>query len=225
MPGSDLKPNRADLVLFLGLISLFCCPPMGLLAWIMGSSDLKGIRGGTVDSSHVGSLKAGWIMGMGGTGLFAFQVLALVLVTLHIPGSLGDLKGFLGHRLDDFKHNVEKDLSAGPLPKNELAYSGEWIGSRGTVIKIYPNGSADCTWRKDSITSEQRGGRVRIEGDKLSIGFFGLYSTWRIDKPPSLENDTWTMTLDGEVFTRKRAVEGPPPDEHERRQRPREYEV
>ena len=65
---------------------------------------------------------------------------------------------------------------------------------------------------------------MRIEGDKLSIGIFGIYNTWKIDQAPTKADGTWTMILEGEKFTRK----GMPPEEPERRQMgpgPREYEI
>ncbi len=189
---SVLKPNRAGLVLLLGIFSLFCCPPLGILAWILGSSDLKGIRDGTVSAHSVGTLRAGWVLGMIGTAFFAIYMLAILL----FPHSL----------LSPFQV-----LKAGPLLENQLMYAGEWVGDRGTVIRIYPDGTGDYKYKRDTLTSELKGGRVQIQGGRLSIGFFGLYGSWHIDTPPAQADETWTMILDGEVFTKKRSIDRPSP--------------
>jgi hypothetical protein len=225
VPAPEFKSNRADLILVLGIFSLFCCPPLGVLAWIMGSSDLKRIRQGTMSPEHMGTLRVGWVLGMVGTFLFVLWLLVVGWLAHSVPGSFRDLQGFLGHRLEGLKKDVEEDLKASPLTPDQMVYSGEWAGNRGTRMKIYPNGTADCKSRRDNYSSEQVGGRVKIENDKLSLGFFGLYSTWHIDRAPFRENGTWTMILDGEVFLRKGHIEEPRPDEKRPGQRPREYEV
>jgi hypothetical protein len=221
----ELKRNRADLIMVLGILSLFCCPPMGVIAWIMGSSDLRRVKNGTMSSDHIGTLRAGWVLGMVGTVFFAVWLLTMIFLAQSLPGSLQDLKGFLGKTMQGLQKNVQEDLKAGPLTQAQLVYAGEWIGNRGTEIKIYPSGTGDCKYRKDNFTSSQVGGIVRISGDTLSIGFFGLYSTWHIDQPPSKKDATWTMILDGEVFTKKWSIERPSPDDNGTGQRPREFEV
>lgn len=58
-PGYDLSesgiehqgtpsPNRADSILVLGILSLFVCWPVGIVAWIMANSDLREIREGLI---------------------------------------------------------------------------------------------------------------------------------------------------------------------------------
>ncbi len=70
-PGSYLRPHRGASILTLGILSLFCniCLIPGIVAWSMGSSDLKEIRERRMDPSGQGICKAGMILGIIGTCL------------------------------------------------------------------------------------------------------------------------------------------------------------
>jgi hypothetical protein len=224
IPG-QLKKNRGDVVVLLGIGSLFCCPPLGVLGWIMASTDLKRIRAGEMSSEGLGTLRTGRLLGIVGTVFFVVLLAGSLLLAYRLPHSLGQMKGLLNQKLELFKKNVEEDLKPHALSRAQLVYAGEWVGDRGTFIRIATNGTGDCKYRKDHVTSQQTGGRVRIEGDKLFIGIFGVYSTWRIDKPPTSVNGTWTMILDGEVFTKKRNAPRTPPEENGAFPGSGEYEV
>jgi predicted Zn finger-like uncharacterized protein len=75
----DWEPHRAGFVLAMGVISvatLFTCWPLaplaiipGIMAWVMGSADLRKMRQGTMDPEGHGSTQAGWICGIVGTAL------------------------------------------------------------------------------------------------------------------------------------------------------------
>lgn len=81
----DWEPHRAGFVLAMGLISLagpFVCPPLvflgmvpGLMAWVMGSADLRKMRRGEMDPEGRDNTKAGWICGILGTLLSLLVVL------------------------------------------------------------------------------------------------------------------------------------------------------
>ncbi len=177
--------NRADLVLFFGILSLFLCGPLGVIAWLMGSSDLRKIRSGILPPVKVGTLKAGRTLGIIGTGLFAIAlVLGVAAINLYVNWGPNGFEGFI--RPD-------------PLHPEHIAFAGEWYGNRGTLIRIRPDGSGDFRSKHTTVT----GGRVSIDDDSLSIGLFGLAKTWHIDERPYVKDGLWIMKLDGEEFARK----------------------
>jgi len=175
-----LPPNRADLVLFLGILSLFLCGPLGVAAWIIGSSDLRKIRGGRMSATKKGLLRVGTGLGVLGTVLFA------VALTL---GVMLFQRGFTG---SDFT------FQAAPLSADQVVFAGEWHGKKGTLIRITEEGTGDFQSRHTSLT----GGRVVITQDSISIGLLGMSKTWHIDRRPSLEDGHWIMELDGEEFVK-----------------------
>lgn len=62
-----MKPHRGTLILILGILSLVICAPLGIVAWILGSADLKEMDAGTMDPAGRGSTNAGKICGIIGT--------------------------------------------------------------------------------------------------------------------------------------------------------------
>lgn len=174
-------PGRAGLVLFLGLLSLFMCGPIGAIAWIMANADLRRIREGKLSPRQSGTLRLGRAFGIVGTLVF---VVGIVSVAVLLQRGLPTLEGLVG---------------TNPLPAGHVVFSGEWLGNKGTYIAIRANGTADYRSRNSSV----RGGRVVIDNDMLSIGLMGLSKKWHIEKAPHLEGGNWSMKLDGEVFVRK----------------------
>ncbi|MFT5301302.1 MAG: hypothetical protein ACI814_002105 [Mariniblastus sp.] len=72
-------PHRGGLILALGIISwVVSCPLFGVIAWIMGSGDLREMRAGRMDSSGMGLTQAGQILGM----------IHSILLLLGIAGSM-----------------------------------------------------------------------------------------------------------------------------------------
>ena len=192
-PGRDLTlpPNpsaarsyeadRSGLILFLGILSLFMCGPVGLAAWIMASSDLRKVRKGLLPPEKAGTLKVGRALGVIGTVIFVSVIISGAFM---LEKQFGDLPAML------------KDT---PLAADQMIFAGEWLGKEGTVIRIQPDGRADFKGRRSTIT----GGRVSIKGESMSIGILGFSKSWRIDARPHLEDGHWTMRLDGETFVRK----------------------
>ncbi|MBI4965171.1 MAG: hypothetical protein HY913_17990 [Desulfomonile tiedjei] len=193
-PGSDLSRKlvtggptppedggRASLVLFLGLLSLFMCGPLGIIAWIMANADLKKIRAGALSPRQAGTLKIGRALGIIGTIVFVISI--FVFAHLLQRGITG-LGGW---------------TETSPLLPNQIVFVGEWVGKKGTVIRIRPDGKGDFRSSHSSMT----GGQVRIDKDDLSIGLMGISKSWHIDAPPHLTNGSWEMSLDGEIFIRK----------------------
>jgi hypothetical protein len=65
IPGRYYVPHRGGLILVLGLLGfMISCPIFSLIAWVMGSHDLREIRAGRMDPSGEGLTQAGQIMGM-----------------------------------------------------------------------------------------------------------------------------------------------------------------
>jgi hypothetical protein len=168
-------------MLFLGLLSLFLCGPLGVVAWIMAARELKKIRAGEVSARHSGTVKAARLLGILGTVIF---VTAIVVAAFAIRKGLPDF-GTL--------------LRSEPLSAGQVNYAGEWVGEGGSRVTIRLDGGGDFATPGMSVS----GGRVRIEGDSLSIGLMGISKTWRIDRGPSPVDGGWTMKLDGETFRRK----------------------
>jgi len=84
----DSEPHRGAMILVFGIISiasvvLNACYvgvliglPLGITAWVMGSSDLRKIKKGEMDEEGLGTTQAGWICGIIGTILQSVVLLA-----------------------------------------------------------------------------------------------------------------------------------------------------
>jgi len=59
-----LRPHRGTLILVLGILGIVCCFICGIIAWVMGSNDLKEMAAGRMDPSGQGLTQAGKICGM-----------------------------------------------------------------------------------------------------------------------------------------------------------------
>ncbi len=75
-----MKPHRGTLILVLGILSLILCAPLGIVAWILGNTDLKEMAAGTMNPEGRDLTKIGKILGVIGTVLFALGVIAFILV-------------------------------------------------------------------------------------------------------------------------------------------------
>ena len=75
-----MKPHRGTLILILGILGLVVCGPLGIAAWVMGSSDLKEIDAGTMDPAGRGTTNAGKICGMIATILMIIYIIVGFLV-------------------------------------------------------------------------------------------------------------------------------------------------
>jgi len=90
-PRRDAEPDRGAVVLTLGIISvagtiIYCAAPLwsilGLVAWIMGQSDLRKMKRGQMDDNGRSLTQAGWICGILGVVLNS-------LITLTCGGVIG----------------------------------------------------------------------------------------------------------------------------------------
>jgi hypothetical protein len=72
----SLKPHRGGMLLAFGILGILCCIVFGILAWVMGSNDLKEMAAGRMDPSGEGMTKAGKILGIIGCVLAVLGILA-----------------------------------------------------------------------------------------------------------------------------------------------------
>jgi hypothetical protein len=59
-----MKPHRGVVVLVLGILGIVVCFICGIIAWVMGKSDLQEMEAGIMDPSGRGLTQAGKICGM-----------------------------------------------------------------------------------------------------------------------------------------------------------------
>jgi hypothetical protein len=76
------RPHRGGMILAFGIISLVICQlgiglVFGILAWVMGNSDLKAMDAGEVDPEGRQLTQTGKILGIVGTALGALYMLGM----------------------------------------------------------------------------------------------------------------------------------------------------
>ena len=69
-------PHRGVLILVLGILGIVCCVICGIIAWVMGSGDLKEMDAGLRDPAGRGLTRAGKILGIIGVIL---QIIAIIV--------------------------------------------------------------------------------------------------------------------------------------------------
>lgn len=86
-----VKAHRGVMLLIFGILGLVCCFIFAILAWVMGSTDLKAMAAGQMDPTGEGLTKAGKILGIIGC---AFAILSLVwMVFFGGMAALGAMRG------------------------------------------------------------------------------------------------------------------------------------
>jgi hypothetical protein len=87
-PAVSQRPHRGTAVLVLGILGIVCCVIPGIIAWVMGDSDLRGMKEGRMDPSGRGLTQAGRICGIVSVVLAVVGIigwLILVFVFGHEP--------------------------------------------------------------------------------------------------------------------------------------------
>ena len=74
-----MRPHRGTLILVLGILSLVVCSPLGIVAWILGSNDLREMDSGAMDPAGRGTTQAGKICGIIGTILLILSVIMVAI--------------------------------------------------------------------------------------------------------------------------------------------------
>ena len=82
-PQGTMEPHRGVTVLVLGILGLVCCFICGIIAWVMGSEDLKKMDRGIMDSSGRGLTQAGKICGIISV---VFQIIGILIWLLAFAG-------------------------------------------------------------------------------------------------------------------------------------------
>lgn len=81
--GQYVQPHRGGLILVLGLVGIVMgCPIFSLMAWVMGSGDLRDMRAGRMDRSGEGLTQAGQLLGMIPSILFIFGAALFMLIII-----------------------------------------------------------------------------------------------------------------------------------------------
>lgn len=77
-----MRPHRGILVFVLGILGLICFQPLGVVAWILGSGDLKAIASGQMNPEGKSLTQAGMILGIIATVLLALAIFGVVLAII-----------------------------------------------------------------------------------------------------------------------------------------------
>lgn len=73
--GRYVQPHRGVTILVLGILGIVCCAILGIVAWVMGSSDLDAMRAGRMDKSGRDLTQAGRVCGIIATFLWIAAIL------------------------------------------------------------------------------------------------------------------------------------------------------
>ena len=76
----NLLPHRGNLVLVMGILSWFLCCVFGIVAWYLGSQDIKQMNAGSMDPSGLTLTKAGYWIGVCSVLLNLLFVIGYILV-------------------------------------------------------------------------------------------------------------------------------------------------
>jgi hypothetical protein len=77
-----VKPHRGTTVLVFGILGLVVFFVFGIVAWIMGSADIKAMKAGRMDPSGMGQTNAGRILGIISCSLVALAVLLAIAIPM-----------------------------------------------------------------------------------------------------------------------------------------------
>lgn len=90
-----VKPHRGGAILALGIIGIVLCFITAIIAWVMGSGDLKEMKEGKRDPSGEQLTKAGMICGIIGVCLailgILWWIIAVMIIGIPFLGALGSL--------------------------------------------------------------------------------------------------------------------------------------
>ncbi len=84
VPGAALQPHRGTMILVLGILGIVVCVVCGIIAWVMGSTDLKAMAAGQMDPSGEGLTRAGKICGIISVALMAIGIVIWILMVVVI---------------------------------------------------------------------------------------------------------------------------------------------
>ena len=86
-PSGQVESHRGAVVLVLGILGLIVCPIIGIIAWVMGNTDLQKMQAGQMDREGEGLTKAGKICGM--ISVILAIVMILIWILIMVIGGIG----------------------------------------------------------------------------------------------------------------------------------------
>jgi hypothetical protein len=86
-----VQPHRGVLILVFGILGIVVCVIFGVVAWVMGSGDLKAMAAGQMDRSGEGLTRAGQIIGMISVLLAALGIVIMIVMIalMGVAGAAG----------------------------------------------------------------------------------------------------------------------------------------
>lgn len=79
------ESSQATTILVLGILSIVCCAPLGIVALVMGNNELRAIDEGRRPPENRGTASAGRVCGIVGLVLAALGLIAFAMGALTIP--------------------------------------------------------------------------------------------------------------------------------------------
>jgi hypothetical protein len=79
------EQSQATLVLVLGILSIVCCGPLGIAAWIMGNSEIQAIDARRRPPENRATANAGRICGIIGLVVWGIGLVLSLLGLLTLP--------------------------------------------------------------------------------------------------------------------------------------------
>jgi len=84
--GRRVEPHRGVMILVFGILGFVVCVIFGIVAWVMGKSDLDKMKRGVMDREGETLTKVGYILGMVATILAVVGIIFYVVVIVLILG-------------------------------------------------------------------------------------------------------------------------------------------
>jgi uncharacterized membrane protein YidH (DUF202 family) len=81
-----VEPHRGVMILVFGILGFVVCVIFGIIAWVMGKSDLDKMKRGVMDREGETLTKVGYILGMISTILFIVVILFYVVIFMIVLG-------------------------------------------------------------------------------------------------------------------------------------------
>lgn len=81
-PIEEKASGRAIAALVLGIAGIVCFTPLAIVAWILGSMELKSIATGQASAAGQTLAKIGWILGIIGTILMILGIIITIILVI-----------------------------------------------------------------------------------------------------------------------------------------------
>lgn len=88
-----------------------------------------------------------------------------------------------------------------PLPPEKWAYAGYWQGTDMT-LSVTRDGAVDYTRVNGAKTVSINAPLKEFLNDDFVVGIGFLTTTFKVSEPPKMENNQWTMVVDGVLLTK-----------------------